>query len=127
MPKVIFIRHAEPDKNDDITEEGAALAAKITLPDARKFCSKLPRSYKTLLSMKNHGPYLLLKCFNEWDKNKETEDDFKNRVEENLSTLLNNGDVVIVSHSRWMNWAYWLLKGKPTLGFDYLEGFEHEF
>lgn len=128
MPKLVFIRHAEPDKDGNITKQGAEICRSSSIGSYQTcISSELPRSQQTLKELGvSHSP-IINGFFNEWDKENESDEQFKKRVEYALTFIPKSGRTLIVGHARFMNWAYWLLKGEPTLGFDYLEGFEHEF
>ena len=123
--KICFIRHAEPDRNGDLSEHGLLSAKKFIFylkPGQKVFVSELLRSKKTAQAIfPLMEDFYSMEILNEWDKNSETEAQFKDRVERALKELPD--DCVVIGHSRFMNWAHWILKGKPTLGFDYLEGF----
>lgn len=120
---MIFIRHAEPDKYGNLTEEGIEAASKLNIQ--RKgyiYCSSLPRSIETATMLFPKHPLHEDGDLNEWDKSTETADQFKIRVARALRNLPQ--DCIVIGHARFMTWAHWLLKHEVALGFDYLEGFE---
>jgi broad specificity phosphatase PhoE len=135
VPKITFIRHAEPAKDGDLSADGLIACRNTHIPYDREpgnfpiYVSKLARSRQTASELFTNNVWILQEpIFNEWNKDYETADHFKERVRLGINFLKRiNKECVVVGHARWMNWAYWLLKGEPTLGFDYLESFEHEF
>jgi hypothetical protein len=134
---MIFIRHAEPDSSGNLTARGEKRASEFIRPEGGFiitdqhdpsgkvwliYSSELPRSVKTANIIFPDVKIRNISELNEWDKSKETMDQFKCRVRRALKWLPE--EAIVVSHSRWMTWAHWLLKGEVALGFDYLESFE---
>lgn len=124
---ITFIRHAEPNQEGDLTARGvyASTNKYIPLEGRPIFTSSLPRSIQTAWIMFPGNLLERRSNLDEWNKDDETSDQFKERVSKALEELPK--DCIVIGHARFMNWAYWLLKKEPTLGFDYLEGFDHEF
>lgn len=139
MSKVVFIRHGEPIKTDEhhsqwpITEADE-IGAKEKYSGMRfdyYLCSTLNRAKQTAKAAfpENDKEFIYSKLFDEIEKPLENEALFFDRVCAAISSIRTRfkGDTVVFCHSRFMNLAYYELKGKPALGFDYLESFEHEF
>lgn len=130
--KMIFIRHAEPDKDERLSERGrVAILASLELGRFPKydrsfvyFTSYLPRSIETMQIIYPEANWIPFRLLNEWNKTTESLEEFKSRVSRMVEEIKKEKNVIIIGHSRWMTWAHWLLKGEPALGFDYLEGFE---
>lgn len=149
MPKLVFIRHAEPvregyDFNRQLTKDGEDAANNYRKKNIGKFglfddvlTSHMKRSKQTAdiifgKSIKTRGRHAEF-MFNEYNKNSETKENFIERVRNALDWLTkimkeHKVNVVVVSHARWMTVAHQILKpNEIVLGFDFLERFEHEF
>lgn len=132
MSKAYFIRHASKDGEGffaGLTKSGASEAGSLKPPKVDiVLTSQMPRSIETakILYPKNKG--VIIPHLNEFDKSRETWNQFIIRVQQALPFIeAMEGTVAVVGHGRWMNVAYQWLKQDLVVGFDFLEWFEHEW
>lgn len=125
-----FIRHADKESEDfnaPLSSAGRERAKLIARPDTELvLCSRLSRSIETASILFPEKEIHQIEMLNEYDKHRETEEQFIARVGKALEFLSAHKDAVIISHGRFMCVAYQLVTKRIVVGFDYLCGFSYE-
>lgn len=145
MSRILFIRHAEPERSGDdfgrpLNKEGRKNAEEFRKNNLDKFTfydlvafSYLKRAEDTAKiifkdTIKKFKYEFRDSILNEWNPSFENKEIFIERVGEAIKKIRKfNLDTVVVSHARFMTVAHQILKPKEiVLGFDFLESFEAE-